>query len=223
MRKPLTVADVMTRDVVSVPADTPFKTLAEMFVQYDVSAFPVTEEGVGLVGVVSETDLLHKQEHPEELRGSLRRTRRVARSKGAAVTARDLMTSPMVTIELGSTLSEAARLMAARDITRLVVTEGDWMAGIVTRSDLLRAFLDSDKVVQCRVRDVVAEQSLWDDPAGVEISVHDGVVQLTGQLQNRSRIPVAVQTIAGIDGVTGVENRLTYAFDDTVPASGPFY
>ncbi|GAA3592589.1 CBS domain-containing protein [Kribbella ginsengisoli] len=223
MRHPLTVDDVMTRDVITVPADAPFKAVAELFVEHKVSAFPVTQEGVGLVGIVSETDLLHKQEHPESRHRGLAPGQRLARRKARAVTARDLMTSPMVTIEVGSTLSEAARLMAAREITRLVVLDGEWMAGIVTRSDLLRAFLDSDRVLLARVRREAIEHSLWDDPFGVEIKVVDGVVTLTGQLPHRSMIPVAEQAIREVDGVVGVVNRLSYAFDDTARVPGPFY
>jgi CBS-domain-containing membrane protein len=114
MTRPLTVSDVMTKDVITVSVDTPFKTIAELFARHRVSAFPVTEEGAGLVGVVSETDLLRKQEHPESERGLLHRSGRKSRRKAAALTARDLMTSPMVTIELGSTLTEAARGHADR-------------------------------------------------------------------------------------------------------------
>lgn len=223
MRHPLTVSDVMTPDVITVPADTPFKEVAELFARHRVSGFPVAEEGKGLVGVVSETDLLHKQERPQERRGDrLRRSRRAARRKATALTARDLMTGPMVTVEAGSTLSEAARLMAARDITRLVVVEGEWMAGIVTRSDLLRAFLDSDEVLLQRVKREGIEHVLWEDPFGVEIKVKDGVVTLTGELDHRSLVPIAEQAVRDVDGVVGVVNRLTYAFDDTVPAPGPW-
>ena len=223
MRNPLTVADVMTRDVITVPVDLPFKAVAALFAEHGVSAFPVTEEGALLVGIVSETDLLHKQEHPETRHRGLSPALRQVRRKARATTVADLMTSPMVTIEVGSTLSEAARLMAAREITRLVVLDGEWMAGIVTRSDLLRAFLDSDRVLLARVRREAVERALWDDPFGVEVEVADGVVTLTGELPHRSMIPVAAQAIREVDGVVGVVNRLSSAFDDTAPASGPFY
>ena len=60
------------------------------------------------------------------------------------------MTGPAVTVEGGCTIDEAARLMAARDITRLVVVDEDQLVGIVTRSDLLKAFLSSDGEVLAR-------------------------------------------------------------------------
>lgn len=224
MRHQLTVSDVMTAEVITVPADAPFKKVAELLAQYKVSALPVTDETGGLVGIVSETDLLHKEEYAGAPRtGSRARwMHRRARAKAEAVSAAGLMTAPVVTVEGGSTLSEAARLMATRDITRLVVTDGEWMTGIVTRSDLLRAFLDTDERLLENVRREALERALWDDPFGVEIKVKDGVVTLTGQLDRRSLIAPAIQHVREIDGVVDVVDRLTYAFDDTVTAPGPW-
>jgi len=128
------------------------------------------------------------------------------------------MSAPAVTVESGCTLDEAARLMASRRITRLVVTDGAELVGIVTRSDLLRAFLAPDNEILARVRRDVVDRHLWDDPFAVEVSVHEGVVKLAGQVANRSTVIFAEQLIAGVDGVVGVRNELTWLFDDTAPA-----
>ncbi|TCN27656.1 BON domain-containing protein, partial [Kribbella orskensis] len=72
------------------------------------------------------------------------------------------------------------------------------------------------------VRREALERALWDDPFGVEIKVKDGVVTLTGQLDRRSLIAPAKQHVREIDGVVDVVDRLTYAFDDTVTAPGPW-
>jgi CBS-domain-containing membrane protein len=224
MRHQLTVAEVMTPHVVTVPASTPFKEVAKLLAEHRISAVPVTSESGGMIGLVSESDLLHKeafQDAPARARLP-RRSRRAARRKARAVTAGGLMSRPLVTIDVGATLPQAARLMAGRGVTRLLVTDGEWMAGIVTRSDLLRAFRDTDSAVLGRVRRAAVESRLWDDPFGVEIRVKDGVVTLTGELEHRSRIPVAVQAVREVDGVVDVENRLTYAVDDTVAAPGPW-
>lgn len=221
MRHLLTVADVMTADVITVPADTPFKQVAAILAGHRVSAVPVTNEAGGLAGIVSETDLLRKEEYARAPRsGPVRRWfHRRARAKAGAVTAAGLMTSPVLTVEGSCSLSEAARLMAARDVTRLVVMDGEWMAGIVTRSDLLRAFLAPDATVLARVRRDVVAHALWDDPFGVEITVKNGVVTLNGELEHRSMVAPVEQLVREVDGVVDVANRLTYAFDDTVPAS----
>lgn len=221
MRHLLTVADVMTTDVVTVAEDTPFKAVAATMADHHISAVPVRSVHGSVAGVVSETDLLRKEEFQRGRRSSW--FHRKARSRAEALTAGRLMTSPAVTVKRGCTLDEAARLMAARGITRLVVMDGEELAGIVSRSDLLRAFLAPDQEILARVRRDVVDRHLWDDPFAVQMSVRDGVVTLIGQVANRSTAAFAEELITGVDGVVGVRNNLTWAFDDTAPAAGPFY
>jgi CBS domain-containing protein len=223
MRHLLTVADVMTADVVTVAEDTPFKAVAAILAEHHISAVPVRSAYGGVAGVVSETDLLRKEEYQRSGRHWFHRK---ARTKAGALTAGALMTRPAVTVEGGCTLDEAARLMADRGITRLVVTDGDELTGIVTRSDLLSAFLAPDQEILARVRRDVVDRNLSDDPFAVEVSVREGVVMLAGQVAKRSTVAFAEQLIAGVDGVVGVRNELSWAFDDTAPAAGtvgPFY
>jgi CBS-domain-containing membrane protein len=223
MRHLLTVADVMTTDVVTVAEDTPFKAIAATLAGHRISAVPVRNVHGGVAGVVSETDLLRKEEFQ---RSGKHWFHRKARTKADALTAGGLMSSPAVTVEGGCTLDEAARLMAARRITRLVVMDGDELTGIVTRSDLLSAFLAPDREILARVRRDVVDRGLWDDPFAIEVSVREGVVKLVGQVAKRSTVGFAEQLISGVDGVVGVRNELTWAFDDTAPAAGttgPFY
>ncbi|WP_329478729.1 CBS domain-containing protein [Kribbella sp. NBC_01510] len=224
MKHRLTVADVMTTDVITVPDDAGFKTVAEVLAEHHISAVPVVDRYGTVVGVVSETDLLRKEQfqRARRLPWLLRWWHHRSRSKAAAVTARTLMTRPAVTMTDGSTLDEAARRMAARSVTRLVVTDagGDVMIGIVTRSDLLRAFVAPDHEILARVRRDLVEHALGDDPFGVEVTVADGVVTLTGELDDRSMAATAERLTREVDGVVDVRNELTWAFDDTVPAPG---
>ena len=218
MRHYLTVSDVMTKDVVTVTEDTPFKAVAALLAEHHISAVPVRGPYGGVAGVVSETDLLHKQEQPQA--GWWHRK---DRAKAAALTAGSLMTAPAVTIEGGCTLDEAARLMAARDITRLVVMDGDELTGIVTRSDLLSAYTASDQEILARVRRDVVDRHLWEDPQAVVVSVLEGVVTMTGQVERRSTVAFAEHLVAGVDGVVAVRNKLTWVTDDTSRAPGGIY
>ncbi|MFG1912299.1 CBS domain-containing protein [Kribbella sp. NPDC048928] len=218
MRHLLTVSDVMTKDVVTVAEDTPFKAVATILADHHISAVPVRSVYGGVAGVVSETDLLRKEEFQRKPHRPW--TLRKTRTRADAMTAHVLMSSPAVTVEGGCTLDEAARLMAARGITRLVVMDGDAMTGIVTRSDLLKAFVAPDQEILARVRRDVVDRHLWDDPAAVEVTVLEGVVTLTGQVERRSTVAFAEELVGGVDGVVGVRNELTWRFDDTTRASG---
>ena len=62
MRHLLTVSDVMTADVITVAEDTPYKTLVALMAEHHISAVPVRSAFGGVAGVVSETDLMRKEE-----------------------------------------------------------------------------------------------------------------------------------------------------------------
>jgi len=225
MRHPLKVADVMTRDVITVTGDTPYKEIVSVLAENHISAVPVLNPYGGVGGVVSETDLLRKEEFQgsPRLPWALRWWRSRARSRAVAVRAAELMSHPAVTIEQTATIPEAARLMAAHGITRLVVTDGEVLTGIVTRSDLLKAFLESDQHLLQRVRQEVLVHALWDDPFGIELAVEDGVVTLSGAVDRHSTAELAEKLTIEVAGVVGVVNRLQWMYDDTssVPSIQP--
>jgi CBS-domain-containing membrane protein len=213
-----TVAEVMTTDVVTVEPHTPFKDIARMLADRRVSAVPVVDDDQRVLGVVSETDLLRKEEFlaPWASRRLAHRGHRVERAKAAGTVAGELMTSPAINIGMGASLPVAARLMIDHGITRLVVVNADGrLAGIVTRSDLLRAFLTPDEQLRDKVVSRLVRYALWDDPFAIRADVRNGVVTLTGELERRSLVPIAIQFARTVDGVVAVENQLGYVADDT--------
>lgn len=215
-----TVSDVMTRTVVVVNVSAPFKDVVRRMHDYRVSALPVVDEEERLIGIVSEADLILKED-PELEEGHLfeGRQRRQQREKASGLVAQELMTSPVVTVEPEATLGEAARLMHSKGVKRLlVVEETGRVVGIMSRSDLLKVFLRDDADIEHEVREDVVRRTLWIDPDTVLVSVHDGVVRLEGQLERRSLIPVLDRLVTAVEGVVGVDERLTYVVDDTAPS-----
>lgn len=215
-----TVADVMTREVVTIEPSTPFKEVVRRLREARVSALPVLDEDGRLVGIVSEADLILKENPEVEDAAHLfvRRHRRLDRQKAAGLYARELMTTPVVTIGPGASVAEAARLMHRKQVKRLpVVDEDGRLVGIIARSDLLTVFLRDDAEIEREIREDVIRRTLWIDPATVSVRVRDGVVRLEGQLERRSLIPVLERLVAAVEGVVGVEQRLTFEVDDTVP------
>src|SRR5678816_829925 len=108
------VRDVMTQDVVTVNEHASFKDVAMLIAERRVSAVPVLDREGRVLGIVSEADLVLKEEYPEgppEARMFQGRRRRIAQAKAAGDTAAELMTAPAVTIGPDASVAEAARLL----------------------------------------------------------------------------------------------------------------
>jgi CBS-domain-containing membrane protein len=215
----------MTQEVVTVDQQAPFKEVAKLLTERRVSALPVLDGEGRVVGIVSEADLMLKEEFPEgppEPRLLQGRHRRETRAKAAGGTAAELMTSPAVTIGPDASVPEAARLLHRHGIKRLPVLDpAGPLLGIVSRGDLLKVFLRSDADIAREVRQHVLVRSMWMEPDAVTVEVRDGVVTLRGQLERGSLVPMVVDLVRGLDGVVDVIDRLTFEFDDstiTVPS-----
>jgi CBS domain-containing protein len=214
------VQDVMTRDVVVVIASTPFKEIVRRMQEHRVSAVAVLDAGARLVGIVSEADLLLKEDTDLEGEGRLfeGRQRRTEREKHVAVVAGQLMTSPPVRTGPVATLAEAARLMHRRGIKRLPVVSAEGrVLGIVSRADLLKVFLRDDGEIAREISEDIVRRTLWIDPTTIRVIVHDGVVRLDGQIERRSLIPVLAGLVLAVEGVVGIDSHLSYLVNDTAP------
>ncbi len=212
------VRDVMTTNVVSVTVDTPFKAIVDTLATCRVSAVPVVDADYKVLGVVSESDLLAKVVaggDPRVRVGTGRAEKAEARRKSHAETARELMRSPAVTVRPEASVVHAARLAAIEHVRRLPVVDAQGvLAGIVTRSDLLRVFLRDDREIREHIGNMFADQFCIDTSA-VDISVRDGIVTLTGQVERRGLIAPLLDAVRTTAGVIGVHDTLTYRFDDT--------
>jgi CBS domain-containing protein len=217
-----TVQDVMTRRVVVVRDSTPFKEIVRRMQEFRVSAVPVVDDAGRLVGIVSEGDLILKEDPnlARDPRLFERRHRRTDREKAAGLVAAQLMTSPVVTVSPDASLGEAARLMHHHLVKRLPVVAPDrTVLGIVSRADLLKVFLRRDADIAREVSEDIIRRTLWIDPATIRVTVREGVVSLEGQIERRSLIRVLVGLVQELEGVVGVESRLSYLVDDTEPSS----
>ncbi|MFF9132960.1 CBS domain-containing protein [Streptomyces sp. NPDC014806] len=201
---PYRVSDVMTHTVVAVGSEAPFKDVVELLDQWKVSALPVLAGEGRVVGVVSEADLLPKEELRDTDDGNL-----AERAKASALTAGELMSAPAVTVHADATVAEAARIMARRHVKRLPVVDGvGLLQGVVSRSDLLKVFLRSDEEITAEIRsDVLPLLPVGDT---LTVSVTDGVVTLFGSLPERGLVPVIARAVRAVEGVVDVVIDLTH-------------
>ncbi|MFC0597879.1 CBS domain-containing protein [Streptomyces palmae] len=211
-----TVSEVMTRDVVTVRTDTPFKEVASLLSTHGISAVPVADEQGAPVGVVSEADLLRKQIEDPDLPG------RAAPSQGGdeaakarAQNAAGLMTAPVATVRADWPVAGAAREMDRYRVRRLVVVDdADRIVGIVSRSDLLRVFLRPDAEIRQEIQDEVLTGIMRLSGEDVQVQVHDGVVTLRGAVESRRTAQIVERLARGVDGVVSIRPMIDYAVDD---------
>lgn len=206
------VRNVMTENVFTVTPDTPLKTVATRMLEYGISGLPVVE-GERVVGVVSETDILFKERVAPDRKGLVDWLVHYAEdpplAKLEARTAGEAMTSPAVTIGPGRSVADAATLLLDLQIDRLPVVDGEELIGIVTRTDLVRAFIRGDEEIEREIRQGGALHRLWLDPAQVQVTVEDGNVVLSGTVDTADQAQSLVAFAEGTPGVVSVESRLS--------------
>ncbi|KIF01123.1 CBS domain-containing protein [Streptomyces sp. RSD-27] len=212
---PYTVADVMTTKVIAVTPDTGFKDIAAAMGRWKVTALPVIEGEGRVVGVVSEADLLPKEEFHEHRPGLIEQMHRLGdTAKAGSTRAENLMTTPAVTIRPDATLPQAARLMADRHIKRLPVVDADGtLMGIVSRADLLKVFLRTDEDLTAEVRENVVQRLFPLSHEAVKVTVSHGIATLTGQVRDRTLIPLADRLTHSVEGIVDVRCRLEAGSD----------
>ena len=196
---------VMTEDVVSVLPDTRFKECVDMIRVHRVGALPVIDAAGRLLGILTESDLLRKEEGP------------VGRdqSRAAARTAAEAMTRALTTSNPDATVAEAARLMHAASVRHLPIIDAEGrLIGIVSRADLLKVFLRSDESLRREIDEVLLQQTLGIPRGALAVEVRDGVVHIRGEVESPSQARLILALIGNVEGVVGVDGELEHRSED---------
>jgi CBS domain-containing protein len=216
------VKDVMTREVVSVPCETPLKEVARLMTGRAISGVPVVDDQGHVLGIVSESDFLLKDRGeaspPRERHSRLYRHDVAAlEAKLEARTAGDAMTSPAITIHPESSLAQAATEMVERGVNRMPVVQGGRLLGILTRADLVRAFARDDEDVAREIREVLRTLRL--PLEAVSVAVGDGEVWLTGELETAGDAKALLKEVRQIAGVVAVHSTVRGRHEERAPGS----
>jgi CBS domain-containing protein len=99
-------------------------------------------------------------------------------------------------------------------VKRLPVVDGGHLVGIVSRADVLKAYLRSDADLLDDIVEGVIRGSMWLDPETIAVEVDDGVVRLQGKVDRRSEVEILSRLTLAVEGVIAVESSVTFAFDD---------
>ncbi|KUP95347.1 CBS domain-containing protein [Thermobifida cellulosilytica] len=223
------VRDVMTVEPPSATEDASFRDVVRTMVNHRVSALPVVDRDGRVVGVVSEEDLIHKEEFTGDddyspplrarLRARLSGTGAASSAEKAGANRADqLMSRPAITVLPGTSVARAARIMERHGVKQLpVVAEDNRLVGMVTRRDLLTVFLrnDEDLAREVHAELVAAIRPVKGEPPA--LSVDDGVVTLWGTVERRSLAQTLVRRVSHLEGVVDVVSDLDWRIDDVVP------
>lgn len=141
--------DVMTTAVVSVRPDTPTQKVAGLLRDKGISAVPVVDSSGAPIGMVSEGDLIGRDESDREARrdwwlsllaeGEALSPDFLASLRPGKRSARDIMAAPVIAVGEDTDVTEIARLLLAHRIKRVPVVRDGRIVGIVSRADLVRA------------------------------------------------------------------------------------
>jgi CBS domain-containing protein len=214
------VRDLMTTDVVTVGPEDSLKDVASILTGLGVSGLPVCDVDRHVMGVISEADILYKELDPKERTGGALawlvdgtdgRTMRKARARKA----REAMSVPPITISPFRPVAEAARVMTLQGINRLPVVKGDRLVGIITRADLVRAFVRGDEEIEREIRGDVIVRALCLPSEELDIAVDGGNVRLTGLVAARSDALLLERLVGRVPGVVSLESAVTWHVDDT--------
>ncbi len=176
--------EVMTTTVVTAGEDMPFRHLVALMYAKSIGAVPVVAPAGRVLGGVSNADLTAKAAGlPAATAGPQLEfpRRRRERRKATARTAGELMTAPAVTTTPTATIEQAASIMRRRPVGRLPVTHPRTgrLAGIVTRSDLLRVYLRPGEQIRTEIQAELLPRVAGADPRQLTVTIHDGVVTIS--------------------------------------------
>jgi CBS domain-containing protein len=142
-------AEIMTTDVVTVGPETSTRTIAKLLSARGISAVPVVDATGAPLGMVSEGDLMGRDEHDREARRDWWLTLLAEGEQLSPVflaslhkperSAREVMTKPVITVDERTELARIAELLTAHRIKRVPVVRDGRVIGIVSRADIVRA------------------------------------------------------------------------------------
>jgi CBS domain-containing protein len=220
------VADVMTRNCITIAPDATVEEAVNLMLSRHISGLFVVDKAGELAGVVTEGDLLRRDElgtqrnRPWWLRLLASPARQAAdftQANGRHV--RDVMTEDVLSIAQDSPLEEVVAAMEKHRIKRLPVTADGKVVGVVSRADLLRALIgrartaaplgSDDRSIRVAILNALEAQS-WTPLTTLNVTVADGVADVWGTITNEQERRGIQVVVENTPGVKAVHDHLVY-------------
>lgn len=220
--------DVMVRDVVTVKPDDTVADAIKLLITHDVSALPVVDDDDRVVGVISEADLVHREEigtekhRPwwlEALTPASTLAAEFAKSHGQRVA--EVMSTKVVSASEDTSLGEIASLLEKHRIKRVPILREGKLVGVVSQSNLIQAIasapspaagaIDSDRAIRGEILDRLAHQD-WTDFGSRNVIVNGGVVHLWGLVGSPEEHKALLALAEDVPGVVRVSDETFAAY-----------
>jgi CBS domain-containing protein len=183
--------DIMTSPVVTVPPDLPVQEAAAVLVSHGFTALPVVDSDGGLIGIVTEADLV---------RG------RYTEHSSAFVA--DVLTTPVIGMAPGTPAEVLARVMLDDRLRCIPIVDGSRVVGVVTRRDLVRAMARPDSDV---AEDVLRRLDIYGGGVHWAVAVQDGAAVITADFDDPISAEVVTHLAEAVPGVVSAEFRVSGA------------
>jgi CBS domain-containing protein len=164
--------EVMTSPVVSATRDTPVRDIAQLLLKNHISAIPILDDSGAPVGMVSEGDLIGRDDTESNVRRDwwlalLAEGETLSHDFLSGLThpervASDIMSKPVITVGEDTGASEIARMLAAYRIKRVPVVRNGQVVGIVSRENLLRWLANEESHRDVKPREGAVARALGD-------------------------------------------------------------
>ena len=221
--------DVMVRDVVTVKPDDEVAEAVKLLAEYDISALPVVDDGSNVVGIISEADLLHRQEIATEkhrpwwleaVTPASTLAGEFAKSHGRRVP--EIMSTDVVSAAEDTPLGEIETMLERHRIKRVPVLRGGKLVGNVSRSNLIEALASSrapasgagaeaDRKIRQALLDRLGQED-WTDFGKRNVIVSGGIVHLWGLVGSPQEHKALLALAEGVPGVASVADEMIPAY-----------
>lgn len=191
------VREAMTAPAVTVGPEATLKEAAQLLAGHRISALPVVDGAGRPVGIVSEADLVALEAGADPRLHLIPAA--VPNAGAGARRVADVMSAPVVSVDVDADIGLAAERMLEAGVKRLPVVEGEKLVGILSRHDLIKLLAGSDQLIRSQLESALAEEGL----RGLVVRVVDGIAEFAGDADEADLqlAEVLARTVPGVIGV----------------------
>ena len=217
-------SDIMVSNVITTGPDASVQDVASLLLSNRISAVPVVGADGGILGIVSEGDLINRPDNATAHRKSWwlnvlasNDALAIEYIKTHSRRVSDVMTHDVITASPETPASEIAALLEKNGIKRVPIVNGRKLVGIVSRANLLQGLASlNDKAPQSSYDDSAIRDKImrklnnerWTRPALLTVTVQDGTVNLWGIVDSEVE-KKAVSVLAEVTpGVRAINDNL---------------